>query len=123
MSEKNCYLCQEPKSVVGHDTQSCPNVKCKKCGQKGHIFRNCQNLNMNIVQKPINNVCPKEIKIEKSIMLHNDAKILDFVEKINFSEDIKPKFEVKEESLKSLESKTEEGYNFGIFLFSSISQR
>jgi hypothetical protein len=41
MSE-NCYLCQEPKSVVGHDTQTCPNVLCKKCGQKGHVVRNCQ---------------------------------------------------------------------------------
>ena len=41
MSE-NCYLCQEPKSVVGHDTQTCPNVLCKKCGQKGHVLRNCQ---------------------------------------------------------------------------------
>ena len=104
MSEKNCYLCQEPKSVVGHDTQSCPNVKCKKCGQKGHIFRNCQNLNLNIVQKPIDNVCSKEIKSEKSVVLHNDAKILDFVEETMFSEDIKPKFEVKEETLKSKDS-------------------
>ena len=41
MSE-NCYLCQEPKSVVGHDTETCPDVICKKCGQKGHVVRNCQ---------------------------------------------------------------------------------
>ena len=51
MSENNCYLCQEPKSVVGHNTQSCPNVKCKKCGQKGHINRNCPNLNSNVSQE------------------------------------------------------------------------
>ena len=104
MSDKNCYLCQEPKSVVGHDTQSCPNVKCKKCGQKGHIYRNCQNLNLNVVKKPIINVCPKKIKSEKSVVLHNDAKILDFVEESMFSEDIKPKFEAKEETLKSKDS-------------------
>ena len=104
MSEKNCYLCQEPKSVVGHDTQSCPNVKCKKCGQKGHIFRNCQNLNLNIDHKPIDNVCPKDIRSDKSVMLHNDAKISDFVEEIRFSEDIEPKLEVKEETLNSKDS-------------------
>ena len=51
MSENNCYLCQEPKGVVGHNTQSCPNVKCKKCGQKGHIYRNCPNLNSIISQE------------------------------------------------------------------------
>ena len=42
MTENHCYLCQEPKVVVGHDTQSCPNVLCKNCGQKGHILQNCQ---------------------------------------------------------------------------------
>ena len=51
MSENNCYLCQEPKSVVGHNTQSCPSVKCKKCGQNGHIIRNCPNFNSNMDQK------------------------------------------------------------------------
>ena len=53
MSENNCYLCQEPKSVVGHNTQSCPNVKCKKCGQNGHIIRNCPNFNSNMDQKSV----------------------------------------------------------------------
>ena len=51
MSENICYLCQEPKSVVGHNTQTCPSVKCKKCGQKGHIIRNCSNFNSNMDQK------------------------------------------------------------------------
>jgi hypothetical protein len=53
MAENNCYLCQEPRSVVGHNTQSCPNVKCKKCGQNGHILRNCPNLNSNMDQKSV----------------------------------------------------------------------
>ena len=68
MSENNCYLCQEPKSVVGHNTQSCPNVKCKKCGQKGHIDRNCPNLN--IEQKP-DHASSREINNEESDVLHN----------------------------------------------------
>ena len=53
MAENNCYLCQEPKSVVGHNTQSCPSVKCKKCGQNGHIIRNCPNFNTNMDQKSV----------------------------------------------------------------------
>ena len=50
-------------------------------------------------QKPNGNVCPKEIKSEISIVLHNDAKILDFVKNVEFSDDIKPKSEIKEELL------------------------
>ena len=143
MSENNCYLCQEPKSVVGHNTQSCPNVKCKKCGQKGHIYRNCPSLSSNVDRKAYN-VCPKELRNEKYVVLHNNSKILGFVKagikrkcdlieeetlkaesskidqkpdqvdhvmpndkeilefayEIEFSDDIKPKLEIKEESLK-----------------------
>ena len=80
MSEFNCYLCQEPKSVVGHNNQSCPNVKCKKCGQKGHIFKNCPNLNLNIEQKPDH---PRLREI------YNDTKILNLVEDIGLSDSIK----------------------------------
>ena len=94
MSENNCYLCQEPKSVVGHNTQSCPNVKCKKCGQKGHIQRNCPNLNSDIDQKLIN-ICPKEIRSEQSIVLHDDTKTLDYVHGFEFSDDSKPKLKIK----------------------------
>ena len=101
MSENNCYLCQEPKSVVGHNTQSCPSVKCKKCGQKGHIHKNCPNLNSDIDQK-LEYICRKEIKSEQSIVLpDNDTKILDFVHDIKFSDDIKPILEIKKETLKS----------------------
>ena len=99
MSEFNCYLCQEPKSVVGHNTQSCPNVKCKKCGQKGHIFKNCPNLNLDIEQK-LDHPRLKEIHNEKSLVLHNDTKILNSVENIDLSNDIKANFEVNDETLK-----------------------
>ena len=74
MSENNCYLCQEPKSVVGHNTQSCPNVKCKKCGQKGHIYRNCPNLNSIISQekerseKIIESIKEKMVKSQQEAM-------------------------------------------------------
>ena len=68
MSENNCYLCQEPKSVVGHNTQSCPSVKCKKCGQKGHIHSNCPNSKSNVNEKP-GNLSSKEIKSQKSVVL------------------------------------------------------
>ena len=80
MAENNCYLCQEPKSVVGHSTQSCPSVKCKKCGQKGHILRNCSNFNSKV------DGCSKEIKSEKSVVLNNEANILDFDEEIGLNE-------------------------------------
>ena len=113
MSDNNCYLCQEPKSVVGHNTQYCPNVKCKNCGHKGHIHRTCPNFSSNIDQKA-QDVCPKEILSEKSAVLphalrstysrHNDTQILDFVQEIGFSEDSKPKLEVKEETLKTKSS-------------------
>ena len=97
MSENNCYLCQEPKTVVGHNTQSCPNVKCKKCGQKGHIQKNCPNLNSDFDQK-LNYICPKEIQSEHSIVLHDDTKTLDFVHDVEFSVDLKPKLEIKKEN-------------------------
>ena len=42
MDENYCYLCQKPKSLGGHSTESCPNVICKACGQKGHTVKNCQ---------------------------------------------------------------------------------
>ena len=74
MSDNNCYLCQEPKSVVGHNTQSCPSVKCKKCGQKGHIYRNCPNLNSIISQekerseKIIESIKEKMVKSQQEAM-------------------------------------------------------
>ena len=93
MSENNCYLCQEPKSVVGHNTQSCPKVKCKKCGQKGHILRNCSNLNLNMDQKSDGNICLRAFETKKSALLHNGQnKTLD--KDIEFSDDVK--FEVNE---------------------------
>ena len=64
-------------------------MNCKKCGLKGHVQGNCPNLNFVIDQKSDCNV----------IVLDNDAKILDFVKDIEFSDDLIPKLEIKEEPL------------------------
>ena len=79
MSENICYLCQEPKSVVGHNTQTCPSVKCKKCGQKGHIIRNCSNFNSNMDQKS-----KSSDTVEPKMSNENDeTKTLDLKAKTN----------------------------------------
>ena len=98
MSENICYLCQEPKSVVGHNTQTCPSVKCKKCGKKGHILRNCPNFNSNLDPKP-DSVYAKEIKSLKSVVLHNETKTL--LDIIGVFDDNNPKLEVNRETLKN----------------------
>ena len=36
-----CFLCQDFKINVGHDTESCPRRICEKCGQHGHIKLEC----------------------------------------------------------------------------------
>ena len=36
-----CFLCQDFKINVGHDTESCPQRTCKKCGQCGHSKLEC----------------------------------------------------------------------------------
>ena len=110
MSENNyCYLCQEPKSVVGHETQSCPNVKCKKCGIKGHVLRNCPNLNLNMNQKLQANIPAlmdadvpdsKRVKTEENSEEKEDfssLETMDFIRAIEFSDDIKRKKEIQEE--------------------------
>ena len=44
MEEGYCFLCQEPKKLVGHITDLCPNAKCRKCKQKGHTSKYCSDL-------------------------------------------------------------------------------
>ena len=104
MSENICYLCQEPKSVVGHNTQTCPSVKCKKCGQKGHIIRNCPYLKSNLNPKP-DDACPKETKSENSVFLKYDTKIIDFIyQDIGCCDEIKPQLEINREKLQTQNS-------------------
>ena len=43
-TESRCYLCQELESTVGHNTESCPFVKCKNCGKQGHVRKYCPDL-------------------------------------------------------------------------------
>ena len=44
MTESRCYLCQEPERIVGHNTKSCPFVKCRNCGKEGHVRQKCPDL-------------------------------------------------------------------------------
>ena len=39
--EKICDTCQDFESNVGHKSQWCPDMVCKKCGQKGHNKIRC----------------------------------------------------------------------------------
>ena len=39
--EKICDTCQDFESNVGHKSQWCPDMVCKKCGQKGHNKIGC----------------------------------------------------------------------------------
>merc|ERR1711874_128493 len=45
MNENYCFVCQEAKSVIGHTTESCLQIRCKTCGQRGHTVRNCPDFN------------------------------------------------------------------------------
>ena len=108
---KYCYFCQEPKTVVGHVSQSCPNVKCKKCGEKGHVLKNCPNLNLNMNQKLQANIPAfmdadvpdsKRVKTEENSEekeAFSSLETMDLIHAIEFSDDIKPKLEIKEEPI------------------------
>ena len=36
-----CYICQDFKLNIGHETKWCPKNTCKTCGQKGHAQMGC----------------------------------------------------------------------------------
>ena len=36
-----CIICQDFKINIGHDSESCPQRICKKCGQCGHTKLEC----------------------------------------------------------------------------------
>ena len=74
MNDNHCYLCNEPKSVVGHDTQTCPNVICIKCDQKGHIYQNCRQLNIGQQIPERSEVVQKEPKTCKSCDVFSKCK-------------------------------------------------
>ena len=40
--EAVCFLCQDFKANVGHETITCPKSECKNCGQHGHFRINCK---------------------------------------------------------------------------------
>ena len=39
--KNKCYLCEDFKISVGHETKWCPKNICKKCGQNGHTKMDC----------------------------------------------------------------------------------
>ena len=43
-----CYVCQDFKINVGHETKWCPKNACKKCGQKGHAQMGCMTGKQNL---------------------------------------------------------------------------
>ena len=119
MNGNHCYLCNEPKSVVGHDTQTCPNVICIKCDQKGHIYQNCSQLNIDqqklekseVVQKEPKKCetcdvftkcksCRVSLASKKSLKKHIDLK--------HGFDHIKRKSEFKEETFTAKSSKIEQ---------------
>ena len=36
-----CFICQDFKINIGHETKFCPKNTCKKCGKKGHTKMGC----------------------------------------------------------------------------------
>ena len=53
MTESRCYICQEPERIVGHNTKSCPFVKCRNCGKQGHVRQKCPDLVSKIEQNSV----------------------------------------------------------------------
>ena len=43
-----CYVCQDFKINIGHETKWCPKNACKKCGQKGHAQMGCMTGKQNL---------------------------------------------------------------------------
>ena len=66
--EPVCFLCQEYKANISHETSTCPYLECKKCGQKGHFRWDCL---VNIAKDGVltqPEICSiKEIKSENCI--------------------------------------------------------
>ena len=60
-----CFLCQDYKVNVSHETSSCPNRECKKCGQKGHFRWDCMVDDESLIQTEV--CIEKEIKSENCI--------------------------------------------------------
>ena len=66
--EIQCYICQDFKWSVGHETKWCPKNRCKRCGRKGHSQVRCMTGRENL---PL----PDEIILR--IFAHLDLKDLD----------------------------------------------
>ena len=76
MANQICFVCQE--ASIGHLTSSCPEIVCKKCGQKGHISLDCNN---NEIVNNENNE-RKEIQMRQSIACQRLGKAYDRLEPV-----------------------------------------
>ena len=63
--EPVCFLCQDYKVNVSHETSSCPTCECKKCGQRGHFRWDCLVVDESFIQPEV--CIEKEIKSENCI--------------------------------------------------------
>ena len=75
MEESYCFLCQEPKSVVGHVTESCEKVKCKTCKQVGHTAKNCSKQNSKSDDNPKKNDSDEGISVSETLTRKNIDEI------------------------------------------------
>ena len=76
MANQICFVCQE--ASIGHLTNSCPEIVCKKCGQKGHISLDCNN---NEIVNNENNE-RKEIQMRQSIACQRLGKAYERLEPV-----------------------------------------
>lgn len=69
-----CYVCQDFKINIGHETKWCPKNVCKTCGQKGHSKMGCMTGKQNL---------PMADEILLKILSYLDIKDLDQCAKVS----------------------------------------
>lgn len=73
-----CYICQE---YTDHPSKNCPNVKCKNCGQKGHVNKFCSDLVQSFESPTEFEPAKKRIRnLDKETLVKNEDYV-DFMEK------------------------------------------
>ena len=77
-SENVCYICQDSSDIVGHNTNTCPYVQCKNCGQRGHTKKNCVLMKLQCVEqcRLFGLICDK-CQVYKAICSRRDSIIIN----------------------------------------------